>query len=333
MAAQGAARNACAALGGDLVAYPSFEAQHRVERYFAKQVPLHSYWWVHLCRRRSWSRRRPAHLPAGGDACGLPPACPRRAALSLRLDGTAAPASPPCRLGLQRPDSASEYAWLDGSPVEQGVVSDSAYPHWAWLQPQLSSASGADCVAAWSSYQYERFLGDSTSSSQVQDARMYQTNSADRLFAWGAQPCGVRFATICAVPASSFPCYPPPSPPPPPPQPPSPPTPPLQPSCAPRTTASFYCDAALGLCYNYTATAAFFGKAREACQQQGGELVKYDSGDKQLRVERFFKRFGTLTGSMYWHGISRASRGESLLFSADEAEVLSLAGEEPYAHW
>ena len=46
MATFEAARNACQALGGDVVAYPSFEAQAVVEKYFAKQVPLYSYWWV-----------------------------------------------------------------------------------------------------------------------------------------------------------------------------------------------------------------------------------------------------------------------------------------------
>ncbi len=217
--------------------------------------------------------------------------------------------------------------------MEQGVASDSAYPHWAWLQPQLANTSGADCVAAWSNYQYERFLGDASDSSHVGNASFYQTGSADRLFAWGAQPCAVRFATVCAVPASAFPCYPPPSPPPPPPQPPSPPTPPLQPSCAPRTSASFYCDAQFGMCYNYTGTAAFFSTAREACQAQGGDLVKLDSADKQLRVEKYFKRFGVLTGNMYWHGISRASKDEPLLFSADGTEVLPFAAEVPYTHW
>jgi hypothetical protein len=46
MVAQSAARNSCQALGGDLPVYLSFEAQYRVERYFAKQVFLYSYWWV-----------------------------------------------------------------------------------------------------------------------------------------------------------------------------------------------------------------------------------------------------------------------------------------------
>jgi hypothetical protein len=113
-----------------------------------------------------------------------------------------------CRLGLERADSASDYAWLDGMTVEQGVVADSAYPHWAWLQPQLANTSGANCVAAWSNYQYERFLGDASSSAQVRSQAFYQTSSADKLFAWGAQACSARFATICAVPATSFPCFP-----------------------------------------------------------------------------------------------------------------------------
>jgi hypothetical protein len=112
------------------------------------------------------------------------------------------------RLGLQRPDSASDYAWLDGAPVEQTVATDSAYPHWVWLQRQLANVTNADCAAAWSNYQYERFLGDSSNSSQVASQAFYQRSSADRLYAWGAQPCGSRFATICSVPSTSFPCYP-----------------------------------------------------------------------------------------------------------------------------
>lgn len=46
LASYGAARNSCLALGGDLAAYPSFEVQLRVERYFTKQLQLASYWWV-----------------------------------------------------------------------------------------------------------------------------------------------------------------------------------------------------------------------------------------------------------------------------------------------
>jgi hypothetical protein len=37
---------ACLGLGGDLVAYLSSEVQQQVERYFLKQTPLYSYWWV-----------------------------------------------------------------------------------------------------------------------------------------------------------------------------------------------------------------------------------------------------------------------------------------------
>jgi hypothetical protein len=110
----------------------------------------------------------------------------------------------------------------------------------------------------------------------VASSAHYQTSSADRLYGWGAQTCSLRFAAVCGVPASAFPCYPPPNPPPPPPSPPVPPLPPLPPSCAPRTTATFYCDASLGSCYNYSTQAAGFLLARTACQQQGGELVKYD---------------------------------------------------------
>jgi hypothetical protein len=87
------------------------------------------------------------------------------------------------------------------------------------------------------------------------------------------------------------------------------------------------------MCYSYTATAAFFSAAQAACQNQGGDLVKYETADKQLRVEKFFQRFGTLTGNMYWHGISRASKLEALLYTVDGVEVLPFATEEPYTHW
>lgn len=217
--------------------------------------------------------------------------------------------------------------------MEQGVVTDSAYPHWAWLQPQLASTSGHHCVVAWSNYQYDRFLGDSSDSSQVRSQAFYQTASADRRFGWGAQPCGMRFASVCAVPVFAFPCFPPPSPPPPPPSPPVPPTPPLPPSCAPRTSATFYCDAVLGMCYNYTTSAAGFNAAWAACQAQNGELVRYDSGDKQLRVEGFFRRFGTLTANMYWQGLNRASQADDVTYTSDGTPVQLTPSNEPYAHW
>ena len=72
--------------------------------------------------------------------------------------------------------------------MEQGVVTDSAYPHWAWLQQQLASTAAAHCVAAWSNYQYERFQGDGANSSHIRSQAFYQTGSADKLYAWGAQP-------------------------------------------------------------------------------------------------------------------------------------------------
>jgi hypothetical protein len=61
MATFDSARNSCLALGGDLVAYPSYVAQAQVERYFTKQVPLYSYWWV--------ARITQAQLCDGSPAC------------------------------------------------------------------------------------------------------------------------------------------------------------------------------------------------------------------------------------------------------------------------
>lgn len=73
----------------------------------------------------------------------------------------------PPRLGLSRQDTGSEFAWLDSTAVAQGVEPGSAYPHWAWLQPQLAAAPAHDCVAAWQGYQYERFLGEGDNTNQV----------------------------------------------------------------------------------------------------------------------------------------------------------------------
>jgi hypothetical protein len=124
---------------------------------------------------------------------------------------------------------------------------------------------------------------------QVASSAFYQTGSSDRMYAWGAQPCSARFAAICAVPKEAFPCNPPPSPPPVPPPPPSPPAPPLDTACAPRTSANFYCDAQLLLCFNLTTQAVMFDAAQANCQSMGMTLVKLDSAAKQLNVEKFFR--------------------------------------------
>jgi hypothetical protein len=72
-----------------------------------------------------------------------------------------------CRIGLSRPNSTSEYAWADGSPVDQAVQYDSAHPHWAWAHPQLAGLAGYHCVAAHTSYQYERYMGDPYNATQA----------------------------------------------------------------------------------------------------------------------------------------------------------------------
>jgi hypothetical protein len=69
---------ACLALGGDLVTYLSAEVQHQVERYFLKQTPLYSYWWVAAGGDAWWQRpqRTPFAVTCGQlgscDACRLP---------------------------------------------------------------------------------------------------------------------------------------------------------------------------------------------------------------------------------------------------------------------
>jgi hypothetical protein len=77
------------------------------------------------------------------------------------------------------------------------------------------------------------------------------------------------------VPASSYPCGPPPSPPPSPPAPPPPPVPPAPPTCAPPQNKTFVCDAESINCYVYVATAATFDAARAYCKQRKGELVRW----------------------------------------------------------
>lgn len=71
------------------------------------------------------------------------------------------------RVGLNRTGAGAEYTWWDGTGVGQAVASGEAYPHWAWLQPQLAAKAGHDCVAAWSDYRYERFTGDAGNAGQV----------------------------------------------------------------------------------------------------------------------------------------------------------------------
>ena len=77
----------------------------------------------------------------------------------------------PHRIGLSRPNATSPYTWLlDDSSAGDTVADGSASPHWAWPQPQLAASPGHHCVAAWSAYQYDRFLGNASVAAQVSGA-------------------------------------------------------------------------------------------------------------------------------------------------------------------
>ena len=100
MVAFAAARNTCLSLGGDLVAYPSIEVQAAVEKYFSKQVPLYSYWWVawqaaELLAPAAWASWLLAWQQAPAVPAHLPHAAPRcHAAGWACLATRAAPISP-----------------------------------------------------------------------------------------------------------------------------------------------------------------------------------------------------------------------------------------------
>jgi hypothetical protein len=59
------------------------------------------------------------------------------------------------------------------------------------------------------------------------------------------------------------------------------------------------------MCYLESPTRLAFTAARQACLQQGGDLVKYDSAAKQLSVEAYFASQGFLPSQYYWIGLAR----------------------------
>lgn len=56
--------------------------------------------------------------------------------------------------GASRPDAASPYAALSGSPLPQQPGLE-PYAHWTWNFSQLAASAGHDCVLASSSHAYD----------------------------------------------------------------------------------------------------------------------------------------------------------------------------------
>lgn len=93
------------------------------------------------------------------------------------------------------------------------------------------------CLQARKDVAYDLYMGTSAPADQT-DRNMYATTSMDRLYGWQSQDCTLAAPSLCEIPASAFPCFPPPSPPTPPPLPPSPPSPPLAAICEWLSTSS-----------------------------------------------------------------------------------------------
>jgi hypothetical protein len=87
------------------------------------------------------------------------------------------------------------------------------------------------------------------------------------------------------------------------------------------------------MCFTYTARSHNFSTARSACLALGGDMVLYDSPDKQLRVEAYFEKQGSLTPMYYWIGARRAVNGSGEYALLDGTPLPQVPGESPYAHW
>jgi hypothetical protein len=64
----------------------------------------------------------------------------------------------------------------------------------------------------------------------------------------------------------------------------------------------------------------------------GGDLVLYDSPDKQLRVEAYFGSTRSLTPLYYWIGVRRANASAEYAL-VDGTPLPQVPSESPYAHW
>ncbi len=101
---------------------------------------------------------------------------------------------------------------------------------------------------------------------------------------------------------------------------------------APPSNATFFCEPSSGLCYAYLSRQASWERQRAACRVLGGDLVKWDSPDKQLAAEAYFQRQGSLTLLYYWMGLRRANASAAYAF-LDGSSLPQVPSNTPYAHW
>jgi hypothetical protein len=133
-------------------------------------------------------------------------------------------------LSAQRtaPAPNGTFAWPDASPLSTNITT-TPYTHWAWYYPFIVKSRGYDCVCAAEELAYDVYLGTDTRDDYVSSLN-YLVNDANK-HGWNLATCGLKYYSICQLPATAFACLPPPNPPHPPPSPPSPPSPPMPPSC------------------------------------------------------------------------------------------------------
>ncbi len=246
-------------------------------------------------------------------------------------------------------DASGGFMLADNSSVPQNY-SVTPYAHWAWNYNTKRSAGGYSCVVARGSQAYDYFIGESsqlglkayyssTSDNKfgwdlevrgpVQPPSTCKQDCPDGWLAKQAalesplqhrarppvppvpQVCdGAVYAYICEVPASWYPCMPPPSPSPPPPSPPDAPAPPAPPGCRecccwsaqqpqchrgaflygwpgqqfdasvpapaePPSNKTFVCDPYNKYCYSWQPSPATFRAAASSCSSKGGVLARW----------------------------------------------------------
>ena len=133
-------------------------------------------------------------------------------------------------IGARRSSAGSAFELANGGALPQGASNSPSYAHWSWFHSIANGTTNYDCVIAQQAFKYERFLGNSSDARQLADSRYYNTDPRNQelAYGWNAYPCGAKLHFVCEVPASVFPCFPPPKPPlapgapPPPPSPPQP---------------------------------------------------------------------------------------------------------------
>lgn len=130
---------------------------------------------------------------------------------------------------MERDGLGSEWLLSNGLPASP-VPASLPYRHWGWSFAADSAAASNNCGLAVNALAYSYYLGDGRPGS-TSSAGMYSSRGEDRVYGWTAAACSALQPFICEVPATAYPCMPPPSPPMPPPRPPSPPTPPLSSKC------------------------------------------------------------------------------------------------------